>query len=151
MEKFNSKKEPSSNRTLSSDLKNTNRSKKNELVPNPFILEKYKEYFKSFIRFKKYNSTHKTHLNSMYLQFRDRYQKYVTNKKNSFGLKLKGNKLYENLPINIFKDNYKINTFNISKELENKVLGYFFPFEKKENSVKKKIRGRKNKINANTV
>ena len=146
MEKFNNKKEPSSNRTLSSDLKNTNRSKKNELVPNPFILEKYKEYFKSFIRFKKYNSTHKTHLNSMYLQFRDRYQKYVTNKKNSFGLKLKGNKLYENLPINIFKDNYKINTFNISKELENKVLGYFFPFEKKENSVEKKLEGEKIKL-----
>ena len=108
-----------------------------------FILEKYKEYFKSYIHFKKNNNIHRTNLNSIYLQFRDKYQKYITNNKNSLGLKLKGNKSFENLPINIFKNNYKINTLNISKELENKVLEYFPP-EKKELSEEKKIKRRKN-------
>ena len=105
--------------------------------------EVYKEYFKSYIRFKKNNNIHRNNLNSLYLQFRDKYQKYITNNKNSLGLKLKGNKSYENLPINIFKNNYIINTINISKELENKVLGYFFPPEKKELSEEKKLNGEK--------
>ena len=96
---------------------------------DPLTLGKYKEYFKSFIKFKRNYNNHKSHLNAMYLQFRERYQNFVINQKNTFGLKFKGNKIYENLPINIFQDNYIINTFNISKELENKVLGYFLPFE----------------------
>ena len=137
MEKINNKKQIPTHKA-SSEIKNNHNK-------DPFILEKYKEYFKSFIRFKKNKIGHSTHLNSMYLQFRDKYQKYVTNNKNSFGLKLKGNKLYENLPINIFKDNYVINTCNISKELENKVLGYFIPFEKKELS-EKKLKGEKIKL-----
>ena len=111
-----------------------------------FILEKYKEYFKSYIRFKKNNNIHRTNLNSMYLQFRDKYQRYITNNKNSLGLKLKGNKLFENLPLNIFKNNYRINTLNITKELENKVLEYFPPYEKKELSHEKKINGEKIKL-----
>ena len=111
-----------------------------------FILEKYKEYFKSYILFKKNNNIHRTNLNSMYLQFRDKYQRYITNNKNSLGLKLKGNKLFENLPLNIFKNNYRINTLNITKELENKVLEYFPPYEKKELSHEKKINGEKIKL-----
>ena len=106
-------------------------------------LIKYKEYFKSFYKFKKYNSSHRTHLNSMYLLFRDKYQKFVTNKTNSFGLRLKGNKLYENLPINIFQNNYALNTFNISKELENKVLGFFIHLRL---TPEKKLRGKKLKL-----
>ena len=109
-------------------------------------LIKYKEYFKAFYKFKKYNSSHRTHLNSMYLLFRDKYQKFVTNKNNSFGLRLKGNKTYENLPINIFQNNYVLNTFNISKELENKVLGFFIHFEKKRLTPEKKLRGKKLKL-----
>ena len=111
-----------------------------------FILEKYKEYFKSYILFKKNNNIHRTNLNSMYLQFRDKYQRYIINNKNSLGLKLKGNKLFENLPLNIFKNNYRINTLNITKELENKVLEYFPPYEKKELSHEKKINGEKIKL-----
>ena len=119
---------------------------KYKINQDPFILEKYKEYFKSYICFKKNNNIYRNNLNSMYLQFRDKYQKYITNNKNSLGLKLKGNKLFENLPINIFKNNYIINTFNISKELEKKVLGYFSPLKKKELSEEKKIDGEKIKL-----
>ena len=111
---------------------------------DPFTLSKYKEYFKSFIKFKKNYNSHKTHLNSMYLQFREKYQNFVTNHKNTFGLKFKGNKIYENLPLNIFQDNYIINTFNISKELESKVLGYFLPFESPRKN--QKIKGEKIKL-----
>ena len=111
---------------------------------DPFTIAKYKEYFKSFIKFKKSNN-HQTHLNSMYLQFRDKYQKFVTNKNNSLGLRLKGNKIYENLPLNIFKNNYIISTSNLSKELEDKSLGYLIPSgrlspEKKVEKDKEKLK-----------
>ena len=124
-------------------MNNVNKTqRKNVHIP----LEKYKDYFKSFVRFKKNSHLHKTYLNSMYLQFRDKYQKFVINKKNSFGLKLEGNKRYENLPINIFQDNYILNTLNISKELENNALEYFFPYETKELSPEKEIEGEKIKL-----
>ena len=125
-----------------------NNVNKTQRITDPLILSKYKEYFKSFVKFKKTNSMHKTYLNSLYLQFRDKYQKFVTNNKNSFGLKFKGNKIYENLPLNIFQDNYILNTCNISKELENKALEYFFPIDQKELSPQKEkeIDGEKIKL-----
>ena len=125
-----------------------NNNNKTSRITDPLILAKYKEYFKSFVKFKKNNNMHKTFINSMYLQFRDKYQKFVTNNKNSFGLKFKGNKIYENLPLNIFRDNYILNTCNISKELENKVLEYFFPLDQKELSPEKEkeIDGEKIKL-----
>ena len=46
---------------------------------DPFTIAKYKEYFKSFIKFKKSNN-HQTHLNSIYLQFGGECRKFVTNK-----------------------------------------------------------------------
>ena len=59
-------------------MNNVNKTqRKNATIP----LEKYKDYFKSFVRFKKNSHLHKTYLNSMYLQFRDKYQKFVINKK----------------------------------------------------------------------
>jgi hypothetical protein len=125
-----------------------NNNNKTSRITDPLILAKYKEYFKSFVKFKKNNNMHKTFINSMYLQFRDKYQKFVTNNKNSFGLKFKGNKIYENLPLNIFQDNYILNTCTISKELENKVLEYFFPLDQKELSPQKEkeIDGEKIKL-----
>ena len=125
-----------------------NNNNKTSRITDPLILAKYKEYFKSFVTFKKNNNMHKTFINSMYLQFRDKYQKFVTNNKNSFGLKFKGNKIYENLPLNIFQDNYILNTCTISKELENKVLEYFFPLDQKELSPEKEkeIEGEKIKL-----
>ena len=123
-----------------------NKTYKTKGISDPLILSKYKEYFKSFIRFKKNSNIHKRYLNSMYLQFRDKYQKFVTNRKNTYGLKFKGNKIYENLPLNIFQDNYILNTDNISKELENKVLEYFFPYDKKEISQEKEKEKKGEKI-----
>ena len=126
-------------------MNNVNKVKrKNDSI----LLEKYKEYFKSFIKFKKNCYLHKTHLNSMYLQFRDKYQNFLIKQKNSLGLKFKGNKIYENLPLNIFQDNYILNTFNISKELENNVLQYFLPYDTKELSPEKEkeIEGEKIKL-----
>ena len=93
-------------------------------------------------KFMKYNTNH-TYLNTVYLQSRDRYQKYVSNIDNSEGLKFLGNKLYENLPVNKFKDDYILNTFNITKELENKILGYFSPLSQRETSRDKKLDGEK--------
>ena len=93
-------------------------------------------------KFVKYNTNH-TYLNTIYLQSRDRYQKYVTNINNYEGLKFEGNKLYENLPVNKFTNDYILNTFNITKELENKILGYFSPLNKKETSRDKKLDGEK--------
>ena len=93
-------------------------------------------------KFVKYNTNH-TYLNTIYLQSRDRYQKYVTNINNYEGLKFEGNKLYENLPVNKFTNDYILNTFNITKELENKILGYFSPLNKKETSRDKKFDGEK--------
>ena len=93
-------------------------------------------------KFIKYNTNH-TYLNTIYLQSRDRYQKYVTNINNYKGLKFEGNKLYENLPVNKFTNDYILNTFNITKELENKILGYFSPLNKKETSRDKKLDGEK--------
>ena len=93
-------------------------------------------------KFIKYNTNH-TYLNTIYLQSRDRYQKYVTNINNYEGLKFEGNKLYENLPVNKFTNDYILNTFNITKELENKILGYFSPLNKKETSRDKKLDGEK--------
>ena len=93
-------------------------------------------------KFVKYNTNH-TYLNTIYLQSRDRYQKYVTNINNYKGLKFEGNKLYENLPVNKFTNDYILNTFNITKELENKILGYFSPLNKKETSRDKKLDGEK--------
>ena len=98
--------------------------------------------FKQSKKFVKYK-TNRTYLNTVYLESRDRYQKYVTNENNSEGLKFMGNKLYENLPVSKFKDDYIINTFNISKELENKILGYFSPLNKIETSREKKFDGEK--------
>ena len=112
---------------------------------DPLTLAKYKEYFKSFIKFKRNYNNHKSHLNAMYLQFRERYQNFVINQKNTFGLKFKGNKIYENLPLNIFKNNYIISTSNLSKELEDKSLGYLIPSgrlspEKKVEKDKEKLK-----------
>ena len=109
-------------------------------------LIEYKEIFKSFIKFKKYNSFNRKYISEMYIQSRDRYQKYVTNKNNSLGLRLEGNKNYQNLPLNIFQDDYVTNTNNISKELENESLRYFKPLSKRELSIKKIIEGEKIKL-----
>ena len=46
----------------------------------------------------------------MYLQSRDKYQKFVINKSGSVGLRFEGNKNYENLPIKNFQDDYMTNT-----------------------------------------
>ena len=99
---------------------------------DPFELLKYKEYFKSFVKIKKNNGNHKTYLYDMYLQSRDKYQKFIQNISNSIGFKLEGNKKYEDLPLNNFKKDYILNTINISKEMENKSLGHFKPFRQKE-------------------
>ena len=104
---------------------------------NPFDLLNYKEYFKSFIKFQKNNGIHKTYLYDMYLQSRDKYQKFIKNISNSVGFRLEGNKKYEDLPLNNFKKDYMINTINISKEMKNNSLGHFKPFNKKEKKKKK--------------
>jgi hypothetical protein len=107
------------------------RSKKSTSISNIFTLIRYKQYFKTFIKLKKYNINHKG-MNSMYLQSRDKYQKFVTNINSTIGLRFEGNKNYENLSLNNFKDDYKNNTINIFKELENNSLAYFKPLNKKE-------------------
>jgi len=112
----------------SSEIK---RSKKSTSISNIFTLIRYKQYFKTFIKLKKYNINHKG-MNSMYLQSRDKYQKFVTNINSTIGLRFEGNKNYENLSLNNFKDDYKNNTINIFKELENNSLAYFKPLNKKE-------------------
>ena len=112
----------------SSEIK---RSKKSTSISYIFTLIRYKQYFKTFIKLKKYNINHKG-MNSMYLQSRDKYQKFVTNINSTIGLRFEGNKNYENLSLNNFKDDYKNNTINIFKELENNSLAYFKPLNKKE-------------------
>ena len=112
----------------SSEIK---RSKKSTSISYIFTLIRYKQYFKTFIKLKKYNINHKG-MNSMYLQSRDKYQKFVTNINSTIGLRFEGNKNYENLSLNNFKDDYKNNTINIFKELENNSLAYFRPLNKKE-------------------
>ncbi len=122
-----------------SSAKSGNYNNNNELF-------NYKKYFKTYIKYKKLNANYKTHLNKMYLQYRNKYQNFVTKNKNNIGLKFKGNKIYENIPLNIFKDNYMANTFNISKELKEKVLGYFYPEDNKEKDIDKLNEGKKIKL-----
>ena len=122
-----------------SSAKSVNYNNNNELF-------NYKKYFKTYIKYKKLNANYKTHLNKMYIQYRNKYQNFVTKNKNNIGLKFKGNKIYENLPLNIFKDNYMTNTFNISNELKEKVLGYFYPKDNKEKDIDKLNEGKKIKL-----
>ena len=103
----------------------SNSQKKYNFLP----LSTFKEYFKSCIKYNDFTKNRKSEeLNKIYLKCRNEYQSYVTDVKNSHGLKLHGTKIYENLPLNIFNDNYIINTSNISKELQYKGLEYFFPY-----------------------
>ena len=98
---------------------------------NSLPLSAYKDYFKRCIKYgdKRKNYSNKNDdLNNIYLKCRNKYQSYVTDKKYSHGLKLHGTKIFERLPLDIFNDNYILNTSNISKELQNKALEYFFPF-----------------------
>ena len=109
-----------------------NRKHKSEKRYDLLASQKYKECFKYFIQSMKNNSNHRETIKDMYLQSRDKYQKFVSNINNSIGFRFEGNKNYENLSLNNFKDDYKTNTINISKELENNSFGYFKPYNKKE-------------------
>ena len=116
---------------------------KRDLLP----LSAYKDYFKKYIKSNNSPNIRKNDdLNKMYLKCRKKYQSYVTNKKNCHGLKLQGSKIYEKLPLNIFNDNYILNTSNISKELQNKALEYFFPYYNKNNLTNKNKSGEKIKL-----
>ena len=123
--------------------KDINSNLKSQKTVDPIV---FKDIFKSYIEIKRNNDIHKKYLGEMYLQSRDKYQKYVTNKNNSIGLSIEGNKKYENLPLNNFKNEYILNTINISKELEINVLKYIKPFDKKDLKQKIELLGEKMKL-----
>ena len=132
---------------IHSSIKNLEKKKdiKSKISSDPFTVIKYKEYFKSFIEFKKCNSNNTTYLKDMYLHSRDKYQKFVANINSEIGLRFEGNKNYSNLSLNTFKNDYLINTINISNELKNNTLRSI-PFGKKELSLIKKLEGEKMKL-----
>ena len=121
---------------------NSNPKKNCNLLP----LTAYKEYFKTCIKYNDFTKNRKNEdLNKIYLKCRNKYQSYVTNIKNSHGLKLHGSKSFENIPLKIFNNNYILNTSNISKELQDKGLEYFFPYYE-SNNLQKSDDGEKIKL-----
>ena len=135
--------EKTDNRSFSTPIKALENNDGSQLnfKSDPFNSLRYKEYFKSFAKYNKNNGNHRTYLYDIYLQSRDKYQNFFTNITNSVGLRLEGNKNYENLTLTHFKDDYIINTINISKELENNPSGYFKLLKGKELSLRKQLEG----------
>ena len=146
--KFNSKEYSFINNKQTDKNSKSNSKNKKKKKYNLLPLSAYKQYFKRCIKSYYFSKTRKNNgdLNKIYLKCRKKYQSYVTNKKNSHGLKLHGSKIYENIPLNIFNDNYISNTSNISRELKNKALEYFFPYYDKNNISVKNKEGKKLKL-----
>ena len=126
---------------------NTSNINNKTYLKDLYLTIPYKKYFKTYIQllsFKK-NSHNQDELNKLYMHCRSTYQSYMTNKKYSHGLKLKGSKAFEKLPLDIFNNHYIMNTSDISKELQNEVLQYFFPFPENQKLIEEN-QGKKIKL-----
>ena len=89
----------------------------------------YKSLFKNYYKRKKNKSYTNLYsgINNHYLKFQDDVKNYLSNDNNRIGLKLEGNKQFENYSINRFTKDFNKVCSARERILQHQILNYFYP------------------------